>query len=95
MSLSQKSRRSVGRRVATPPRRSKATEPTNGLALPHEHDQSIHAAAVKPEPVMVQAKRDLDAGTVDTDMRATPGLDAELRASAIHRLGGKPPKSRP
>ena len=42
---------------------------------------------------MVQAKRDIDAGMVDTDMRATPGLDAELRARLVPGPGGKPPST--
>lgn len=43
---------------------------------------------------MVQAKRDIDAGLVDTDMRATPGLDTELRARLVPGAGGKPPPHR-
>jgi hypothetical protein len=50
-----------------------------GLKLPHERDQSMHTTAPVPDPKMLQAKRDLDAGLVDTDMRATPGLDAQRR----------------
>lgn len=42
---------------------------------------------------MAQAKRDIDAGMVDTDMRATPGLDAKLRARLVPGPGGKPPSS--
>ncbi|MDP2870621.1 hypothetical protein [Methyloversatilis sp.] len=38
---------------------------------------------MEPDPVMVQAKRDIDAGMVDTDMHAAPGLDAELRARLV------------
>jgi hypothetical protein len=41
--------------------------------------------------VIAQAKRDLDAGLVDTDMRATPGLDAEQREKLVPGPGGKPP----
>jgi hypothetical protein len=40
---------------------------------------------------MKQAKRDIDAGKVDTDMRATPGLDAKRRAELVPGAGGKPP----
>jgi hypothetical protein len=42
---------------------------------------------------MAQAKHDIDAGLVDTDMRATPGLDARLRARLVPGPGGKPPSS--
>jgi hypothetical protein len=43
---------------------------------------------------MVQAKRDIDAGLVDTDMRATPGLDAQRREHLVPGQGGKPPLAR-
>jgi hypothetical protein len=63
------------------------------LALPHERDESVPATAVAPDPVMAQAKRDLDAGMADTDMRATPGLDGERRARLVPGPGGKPPSA--
>ena len=65
-----------------------------GLALPHERDESTNTIAATPDPKMVQAKRDIDAGMVDTDMRTTPGLDAERRARLVPGPGGKPPTSR-
>jgi hypothetical protein len=43
----------------------------------------------KPDPIVAQAKRDIDAGQVDTDMRATPGLDALLRAKLVPGPAGK------
>ncbi len=61
------------------------------LPLPHERDQSTNSVADKPDPVMVQASRDIEAGMVDTDMRATPGLDAQRRAELVPGAGGKPP----
>ncbi|HET9820751.1 MAG TPA: hypothetical protein VFQ16_02890 [Burkholderiaceae bacterium] len=64
-----------------------------GLALPHEHDESTGGTAEAPDPVMVQAQRDIAAGMVDTDMRATPGLDAALRARLVPGPGGKPPST--
>jgi hypothetical protein len=64
------------------------------LALPHERDQSTPAAALDPDSAVAQAKRDIDAGLVDTDMRATPGLDAERRARLVPGAGGKPPPPR-
>ena len=72
------------------PRRAKAPRSEPGLPLPHERDESPDPAAVAPDPVIAQAKRDIDAGMVDTDMRATPGLDAELRARLVPGPGGKP-----
>jgi len=77
--------------VATPLRAVKAPKSVAGLALPHERDQSNDATADAPDPMMVQAKRDIDAGLVDTDMRATPGLDAKRRSRLVPGPGGKPP----
>ncbi len=62
-----------------------------GLPLPHERDESTHNVAAEPDPVMVQAHRDIEAGLVDTDMRATPGMDAQRRAALVPGAGGKPP----
>ena len=70
--------------------------PTGGedLPLPHERDESITSVAEEPDPVMQQAKRDIDAGLVDTDMHATPGLDAALRKEMVPGPGGVPPAGR-
>lgn len=57
------------------------------LVMPHERDQSHGQVASEADPVIVQAGKDLQAGQVDTDMRATPGLDAARRA----RMVGTPP----
>ena len=94
MPLNPQTRRPVGRQQPTPARRAKVPGPTEGLALPHERDESTQSTAATPDPVMVQAKRDIDAGLVDTDMRATPGLDAERRAELVPGPGGKPPSSK-
>jgi hypothetical protein len=59
------------------------------LALPHERDQSTKTTADAPNPMMAQAKRDIDAGLVDTDMRVTPGLDAKRRDRLVPGPGGK------
>lgn len=63
----------------------------DGLALPHERDESTEGVSPTPDPVMVQAHQDIQAGLVDTDMRATAGLDAERRARLVPGAGGKPP----
>ena len=60
------------------------------LPLPHERDESANSGAAAPDPVMQQAKRDIDAGKIDTDLRATPGLDATRRAELVPGAGGKP-----
>ena len=67
------------------------TDPHPALPPPHGPDQSITNVAEAPDPVMQQAKRDVDAGLVDTDMHATPGLDAALRKKMVPGPGGQPP----
>lgn len=84
---------SVERQQATSPRGAKAPLSDTGLALPHERDESTEATAPAPDPVIVKAKHDIDAGLVDTDMHATPGLDAERRERMVPGPGGKPPPS--
>ena len=49
------------------------------LPLPHERDESPHQTSDAPDPVIRQAQRDLQEGQVDTDLRGTPGLDAQRR----------------
>lgn len=94
MSMNPRTWRPVGRQVATPQRGAKAPGSAAGLALPHERDESTDATARVPDPVVAQAKRDIDSGMVDTDMRAAPGLDAKLRARLVPGPGGKPPSAR-
>lgn len=72
------------------PHRGAVTPP---LPLPHERDENNPATARAPDPVIAQAKRDLDAGQVDTDMRATAGLDADRRAQMVPGPGGNPPSA--
>lgn len=60
-------------------------EPEQGLRLPHERDQSIDATSDAPYPVMRQAHDDIASGQVDTDMRQTPGLDAEQRKKMVRK----------
>jgi hypothetical protein len=49
------------------------------LPLPHERDESPKSMPSPESDVIQQAARDLKRGLVDTDMRATPGLDAQRR----------------
>jgi len=101
LSARSKSQRQAGKPVTasvgvgkTPEVRGPAPQPmAEGLALPHERDESINTTATAPDAVIAQAKRDLDAGLVDTDMRVTPGLDAKRRAKLVPGPGGKPPAS--
>jgi len=90
----KKSRRTAGRQNPKPARGARgAARTASGLKLPHERDGSNDTVADEPDPVMIQAKRDIDAGLVDTDMRATPGLDAERRNELVPGPGGKSPPS--
>jgi hypothetical protein len=86
------------------------TQSEDDLQMPHERDQGHGQVAAEPDPVIEQAAKDLAAGQVDTDMRATPGLDAARRARMVDtppsrdktnakasapRSRAKPPKHRP
>lgn len=93
MPMKPKASRAAVRAVAIPPCGTKAPLSKPGLKLPHERDESTNVTANAPDPKMVQAKRDIDAGLVDTDMRATPGLDAKRRERLVPGPGGKPPPS--
>lgn len=50
------------------------TQDQPGLQLPHEHDESHGSQSGGPHKVMRQAKRDIDAGVVDTDRRSSYGM---------------------
>jgi len=66
---------------------NKATQrgavPDGQPSLPHERDQQNSATNPKPDPQVKRAAHDLQQGQVDTDMRATPGLDAEQRGKLV------------
>ena len=59
--------------------------------MPAHRDHLFPVAAAKPDPVIEQAKRDLDGGQVDTDMHGLAGLDARRRARLVPGPGGSPP----
>ena len=62
------------------PRAAQSDKGEGNLRLPHDRDESTSGStATAPDPLLIQAARDLQAGQVDTDMRATPGLDAVRR----------------
>jgi hypothetical protein len=48
-----------------------------------ERDDAVDRAGRTSREVMRQASRDLQAGQVDTDLRATPGLDAPRRRKLV------------
>jgi hypothetical protein len=68
-----------------------ATPEDDKLELPHERDQASDSTADAPDPAMKQAHEDLERGLVDTDMRATPGLDAQRRERQVPGAGGQRP----
>ena len=59
------------------------------LPLPHERDQALQAVNPEPQPLIEQARRDIEAGQVDTDLRATPGLDAQQRQKLVPGARGR------
>ena len=60
-----------------------AARPEGRPSLPHERDQQNAGTNPKPDPQVRRAARDLQQGQVDTDLRATPGLDAERRGDMV------------
>lgn len=72
-----------------PPIRPKKPPSGPALPLPHERDESPHPAEGRTDPRMRQAQEDLAAGQVDTDMRATPGIDATRRERLVPGPGGR------
>ncbi len=41
--------------------------------MPHEHDESASSQDSEPRDIMKQAKKDIDSGQEDTDLRGTQG----------------------
>lgn len=52
--------------------------------LPRERGQ-LASDDHRPDPVMEQAYHDIERGLVDTDLHATPGLDAARRRQLLQR----------
>lgn len=82
-----KSPEKAPRRIGKPPiaQGSLGGSEASNVALPHERDESICATDPTPQPEIAQAYADLKAGLVDTDLRATPGLDAQRREVLLRR----------
>lgn len=70
-------------------------EAEDHLQLPHERDENAEMTDGKVRSVIKQAAEDLESGQVDTDMRATPGLDAAQRERYVAGPGGKTRKKNP
>jgi hypothetical protein len=71
--------------AARQPGKTKNGVPTPPVALPHERDQAADQTERAVDPVIEQAYQDIKDGQVDTDMRATLGLDAERRRQVAPR----------
>ena len=70
----------------TRPDRDAPAGSTAPLPLPHERDETSGPGATAdglPSEVMEQARKDLEAGLVDTDMRNGAGLDAAERERLV------------
>ena len=87
-----------GQRPANPADRAKgggAQPAAPELALPHERDQMAGQAGTAPRQKMHQARRDLEAGQVDTDLHGTPGLDAERLKDLVTPVKPPPQEDKP
>lgn len=71
--------------AARKPGKTRRGVPTPPVALPHERDEAADQTQAAVDPVIHRAYKDLEEGQVDTDMRATPGLDAERRRRLVPR----------
>ncbi len=71
------------------PDSDRGTHITNGAEasnLPPEVD-TPDLTNPQPSEVIQQAKDDLDDGQVDTDLRSTPGVDAEQKKKLLKQSG--------
>jgi hypothetical protein len=75
------------------PTRAKRTRSgPRSLPLPHERDEAAGHVAPRTDPLIEQAYQDIEAGQVDTDLRATPGLDAQNRSRMLRGGRRRAPK---
>ena len=81
-------------RVPSPAPRSDAPSTRPPAPQPPSADPAaaVSITAAQPDPVITQAKRDLDRGLVDTDMHGIAGLDARRRACLVPGPGGRAPE---
>ncbi len=82
-------------KTATPPPRPPEKAIPADLPMPHERDVSGAYTDKKPNPVVKQAKVDLDRGLVDTDLHGEAGVDDGQRRKLLDRerqpaAGSKP-----
>ena len=58
-------------------------ETEDAMRMPFEQDQSSDSSADHPHAKIHQAKKDLDAGLVNTDLWGSPGQDAERQRELL------------
>lgn len=56
-------------------KKSKSPHSASEAPLPHERDQSHHDVGPDQQGVIEQARRDIESGQQDTDLRGMRGLD--------------------
>ena len=61
------------------PSRAKFVQRRSALRLPEERNESFQTASETPRPLIEQARKDIEAGQQDTDLRGTPGLEKPER----------------
>ena len=57
------------------PDRTKFTQRRTALRFPQERNQSAEPVSGSPRPLIEQARKDIEAGQQDTDLRGMPGLE--------------------
>ena len=57
------------------PNRAQFTQRRTALRLPQERNESAEPVSGSPTPLIEQARKDIEAGQQDTDLRGTPGLE--------------------
>lgn len=70
----------------TQPDRQAPSSPSTPLPLPHERDETSGPGATAsgaPDEMMEQARKDIESGQVDTDLRNQAGLDAAQRERLV------------
>ena len=71
--------RQLRARKQSDPVKSRGRREDSEPRLPHEHDESSDSQAGGQREVMERARRDIEEGQQDTDLRATPGLEKPER----------------
>ena len=68
------------------PNRAKFTQRRTALRLPQVRNESAEPVSGSPRPLIEQARKDIEAGQQDTDLRGMPGLENRKSGPASKRL---------